>query len=94
MNHNTNMVLVLLVLFDMLTVTMVIIPSHWEGMWTKANSSLSLFKSLFINSSALVLCWVQPDLHCPVLTQEDIHTLAYVFVNCLAPNIHVTSLSI
>lgn len=74
MNHNTNMILVLLALFDLLTVTMLIIPSHCEGMWTKASSSLSLF----INSSALVLCWVQPDVHCPVLTQEGIHTLAYV----------------
>lgn len=60
----------LLVSFDMLTATMPGIPSCLEGMWTRASSSLSLFKLLFVNCSALVLRWVEPHIHSPVLVWQ------------------------
>jgi len=66
----------------MLTVTTLGIPGGWEEVWAKASSSLSLIKHLFVHCSALVLCWVQPGMHSPVLvwlTQEDIHTLLFKF---------------
>lgn len=76
MNHNTNIILVLL---DMLTVAMLIIPSCWEGMWTKA--TFSRFKLLYqLLSFGIVL---GSDIHCPVLVwlpQEDIHTLLLTFL--------------
>lgn len=70
-------------------------PVAGEECGRKACLSLSIFKLLFINCSAL--SWVQPEIHCPVLDRNSgrhSNSFAYIFINCLTTNIHITSLSV
>lgn len=77
MNHSANVIL--FTGLYMLIVTMLGLPSHWEGIcWLKPSQAhCSLQTLIYLLSNFYILCWTEPHIHCsPVtlvwLAQEDV----------------------